>query len=366
MTQIVEKLGPELKKALKEAEEVWVAVALMNEAGLNELESNIPATANVTYILGIHLPTHPKVLKRLFHQELISEQIRLFLYRKEVYHPKVYLIRKKSGFTCFIGSGNATDGGFRSNVEMGVKLETQDGGEVLGLITSYIKGAIKVTDDFLKEYRKSYEERKKAERANKRLTEKAIKLAVEDFEATANSRQEFIKHLKGYKRKKDYTAIVNGRGDALESLRQTLDYPHFGNVKLEEFFKIEEMGHLIEIPKPSILADIDKFKLMLNYLNDSNVDLAEKYDMAYSGPLKMTGISNAMISKILMICDPINCWVENKKSKSTLEYYGLKLPKGMTPGQKYKAKALFLKSVCEEAGIPDMTILDAFLYDNAE
>jgi hypothetical protein len=43
MTQIVEKLGPELMKALKEAEEVWVAVALMNEAGLREIESNIPA-----------------------------------------------------------------------------------------------------------------------------------------------------------------------------------------------------------------------------------------------------------------------------------------------------------------------------------
>lgn len=366
MTQIIQQLGPELKKDLKEAEEVWVAVALMNETGLQEIESHIPATAKVTYILGIHLPTHPKVLKRLFQQELVSEQVRLFLYRKTVYHPKVYLIKKKDGFTCFIGSGNATDGGFRSNIEMGVKLETQDGGEVLDIINNYIKGSVKVTADFLKEYSELYEERKKAEKANKRLTEKAIKLAVEDYEAVSESRKELIKHLKAYKRKKQYEAIVNGRRTALESLRKTLDYPRFQDVRLEEFFKIEDMGHLLEIPKPSILADLDKFKLMLNYLNDINTDLAEKYDMAHSGPLKMAGISSAMISKILMICDPINCWVENKKSKSTLEYYGLQLPKGMTPGQKYKAKALFLKSVCEEAGIPDMTILDSFLYDNAE
>jgi len=366
MTQIIQQLGPELKKALKEAEEVWIAVALMNETGLNEIESNTSAIAKVTYILGIHLPTHPKVLKRLFQQELTNESIQLFLYRKAVYHPKVYLIKKKSGFTCFIGSGNATDGGFRSNIEMGVKFETKDGSEVLDTINNYIKGSIKVTTDFLKEYAEVFEERRKAEKANKRLTEKAIKIAVKDYEATSASRKEFIKHLKAYKRKKDYMAIVNDRRAALESLRQTLDYPTFDEVRLEEFFKIEEMGHLIEIPKPSILANLDKFRLMLRYLNDSNTDLAEKYDMAHSGPLKMAGISNAMISKVLMICDPINCWVENKKSRSTLEYYGLNLPKGMTPGDRYKAKALFLKSICDEAEIPDMTILDAFLYDNAE
>nr|WP_287939339.1 phospholipase D family protein [Algoriphagus sp.] len=366
MTQIIQQLGPELKKSLKEAEEVWVAVALMNETGLQEIESSIPDSAKVTYILGIHLPTHPRVLKQLSQQELISEQIRLFLYRKTVYHPKVYLIKRKDGFTCFIGSGNATDGGFRSNIEMGVKLETPDGGEVLGLINNYIKDSIKVTKTFLEKYTKAFEERKKAEKANKKLTEKAIKLAVEDYEAISESRNEFIKDLKAFKRKKQYEERVNGRKKALESLRKTLDYPHFQDVRLEEFFKIEEMGHLLEIPKPSILADLDKFKLMLNYLNDRNTDLAEKYDMAHSGALKMAGISYAMISKILMIFDPVHCWVENKKSKSTLEYYGLQLPKGMTPGQKYKAKALFLKGVCEEAGIPDMTILDAFLYDNAE
>lgn len=366
MTQIIQQLGPELKKALKEAEEVWIAVALMNEAGLQEIESNIPATARVTYILGIHLPTHPKVLKRLFQQELIMEHISLFLYRKTVYHPKIYLIKNKGGFTCFIGSGNATNGGFVSNIEMGVKVETQEGGEVLDSINNYIKGSVKVTADFLKEYSELYEERKKAEKANKRLTEKVIKIAVNDYEVTSELRKEFIKHLKAYKRKKHYEAIVNGRKTALESLRETLDYPRFGDVRIEDFFKIYDMGHLLEIPKPTILADMDKFKLMLNYLNDRNTDLSEKYDMAYSGPLQIRGVSSAMISKILMICDPLNCWVDNKKSRSTLEYYGLKLPKGMTPGQKYKAKALFLKSVCEEAEIPDMTILDAFLYDNAE
>lgn len=366
MTQIIQQLGPELKKALKEAEEVWIAVALMNEAGLDEIQSNSPATARVTYVLGIHLPTHPKVLKRLFHQELINESVKLFLYRKTVYHPKIYLIKKKGEFTCFIGSGNATNGGFISNVEMGVKLETNDGGEVLDIINTYIKGSIKVTTGFLEKYSKVFEERKKAEKANKRLTEKAIKIAANDYEAVSDLRNEFVKHLKAYKRKKSYEAIVNGRRDALKALRKTLDYPHFENIEVNEFFKIEEMGHLIEIPKPTILAEMRKFKLMLHYLKDSNTDLAERYEMAYSGSLKISGVSSALISKVLLICDPVNCWVENKKSLSTLTSYGLKLPRGMAAGERYKAKALFLKGVCDEAGIPDMTILDSFLYDNAE
>lgn len=366
MTQIIEQLGPELKKALKEAEEVWVAVALMNEAGLNEIESNIPDTAKVTYILGIHLPTHPKVLKRLFHQELINESIRLFLYSETVYHPKVYLIKKKSGFTCFIGSGNATSGGFQSNIEMGVKLEIPAGGEILGMINTYIKSSVKVTPEFLKKYFQAFEEREKAEKANKKLSEKAIKIAVKNHEATSESKREFIKNLKAYKKKKNYRETVNGRGESLQALRIALDYPSFQDVRIEAFFKIQDMGHLIEIPKPSILANFDKFKLMLHYLNDSNTDLAERYDMAHSGPLKMSGISSALISKVLLICEPENCWVENKKSMSTLAAYDLKLPKGLTPGERYKAKALFLKGICEEADIPDMTILDAFLYDNAE
>lgn len=366
MSQIIQQLGPELKKALKEAEEVWIAVALMNEDGLDEIEANTSSEVRLKYILGIHLPTHPNVFKRLFRQELINQHIELYLYRKTVFHPKVYLIKTKNEFTCFIGSGNATNGGFRSNIEMGIKMETPDGKEIISILNSYIKGSVKVTSEFIDEYSKAYAERKKIEKAVKKITEKTIKIAVNNHEVTSESRKEFIKNLKSYKRKKQYKAIVNGREEALNALRKSLDYPNFNKVNLEEFFKIHEMGHLLEIPKPSILANMNKFNLMLHYLNDNITDLAEKYDMAYSGALKMLGVSSAMISKILMICDPINCWVENKKSTSTLKYYGLQLSKGMTPGQKYKAKALFLKSICEEAEIPDMTILDAFLYDNAE
>lgn len=52
MTQIIEQLGPELKKAFKRAEEIWIAVALMNEAGLDFIEESIPKILKANYVFA--------------------------------------------------------------------------------------------------------------------------------------------------------------------------------------------------------------------------------------------------------------------------------------------------------------------------
>ncbi|MFL0685500.1 MAG: restriction endonuclease PLD domain-containing protein [Algoriphagus aquaeductus] len=375
MTQIIQQLGKDLEEDLKKAREIWVAVAMISKKGMNFLTKSM-TDAKVNIVVGIDLPTPPDVLDELYDLDQNSNQWNVWLKDKGYFHPKVYVLKFFNGrFAAYVGSGNLTWGGLHDHHEIGVRLTDQEAcSNLIEIFHDYCESteSIKLTEKWLIDYRNKFVLRsewiKKNEIQNEELKASARTTSQREknLEIESSLRRKFVKDLTAYKNKNYYTETVQWRKGKLVELRKSVDYPKFENVDLDSFYKIKTMGSFRQTYKAGIKSEMEKFKKMLHYLSDSQVDLSERFDAAYDGDLKIKGISSAFISKILTICDPINCWVENEKSRSTLANYDVTLPKGMTPGQKYKAKALFLKSVCEEAGIPDMTILDAFLYDNAE
>lgn len=126
---MLEYLEKDLINNLKNAKIVSIAVALIKEYGFNIIESNLPENCTRRYLVGINLPTPPNILRRfLTLQSNFPGKIAAKIYKaKENYHPKVYLIEKEDGeLIAFVGSANATKGGFTHNIEMSFAITNQD------------------------------------------------------------------------------------------------------------------------------------------------------------------------------------------------------------------------------------------------
>ncbi|ALM50134.1 hypothetical protein AMR72_15265 [Flavobacterium psychrophilum] len=117
---IVDKLEAPLKNLLNEAQEIYIAVALLKESTLNKLLNEIPENSKIKIIVGIDLPTTAEVLELLKANMLVNKKLQAVLYHNEVrtFHPKLYLAKNRNSWSAFIGSSNLTDGGFSNNIEL--------------------------------------------------------------------------------------------------------------------------------------------------------------------------------------------------------------------------------------------------------
>jgi HKD family nuclease len=161
MIQQTLKLSSELNHTLKNCDEIWVAVALISDSGFKYIQDHISKTAKQNFLVGIGLPSSPKVLSQLKGKEgngLFKSKI----YHKPnmLFHPKVYLIKTGNKLTAYVGSGNCTDGGFDKNLELSVKTDEQV--FCNGLLTWFnnlFKFGIAITDEFLQSYSILFERR---------------------------------------------------------------------------------------------------------------------------------------------------------------------------------------------------------------
>ena len=123
--RIAIKLSDYLLPKLEAADELWVAVGLINLHGLNFLLDNTQTNCTRSFLLGIDLPTDPKALHKLNEMQLKPNlNVRRFRDR-EFYHPKMYLVRSNNVFSGFIGSANCTNGGLNRNIELTIQADNQ-------------------------------------------------------------------------------------------------------------------------------------------------------------------------------------------------------------------------------------------------
>lgn len=363
MKTITQNLQSELKSKLKTADEIWVAVALMTKTGLEFIQENLPANAKQNYILGVDLPTDPLALEILCKQQLLQDVSVKMFYNQEFYHPKVYIIKSKKTFTAFIGSANCTKSGLFSNIELSFTITNQsDCVDLLDWYQSIDSISASLTEKFIQDYRLTYKTRLIKKEEDEELAKKSKEKLKEEYEVTMLSRKELITTLKKYRKSIDYSATKKNRKRDIVEIKESIDYPLFNNIDVDEFFNIWELGHLIAIPKPTIKAEIKRFKNLLLVLTDDSLDIAVRINRALKGDLKIRGVGEALISKILTTHDPKKYFVKNNKIDSVLERYGIELPKRISIGEKYKATNKFLIEICNETGIDDLAILDYYLY----
>jgi len=363
MTEIITKLADRLLSDIKAADEIWIAVALMSNDGLSLLLDNLKDSCKQNYLIGVDLPTDPKALKKLNELQFTSGiNVRIHT-DKEYFHPKLYLIKNKTGYSAFIGSANCTNGGFFNNVELTINFTDSENCELLKLWFSdyYTKGK-SLTTSFVENYQTDYLERQAREKGEENIAKKEKKELNDEIEAILSEKNDFVKVLKNYRKKSDYLDIVHEREQTIIDLRRSIDYPHFNNIDIESYFSYEELGHLIPIAKPAIKRHIPELKKLLHWLCDESVDIAIRYENSISGDLKVEGVAKAFISKILIAHRPDLYFVKNNKSEKALRKYGVQLPRGLTEGEKYKIMCNTLRQICKDTEIKDLAILDYYLY----
>lgn len=363
MNKVITKLSENIIFELKTAEEIWIAVALINYQGLKFILDNVNPNCKQNYLIGIDLPTEPKALYELYKLKLKSN-LKVKIYsEKEYFHPKLYLIQKGENFKGFVGSANCTIGGLNNNIELSIKLDDNENCKDLqSWFEKLYKISNPLTQKFIKSYTSKYEERIKREKEELKLVIKEKKELNEEITATFLEKEEFISTLKRYRKLKNHYEVLNERKESVEELRSSLDYPNFEDVNVDDFFSIWALGHIIALPKPTIKREIKKFKKLLKMLCDESIDISERYNNALFGNLKIRGINEGLISKILTLHKPELYYVKNNKTEKALKKFGIEIPRGMAKGDKYKITCNILRQICEETKIENLAVLDYYLY----
>ncbi len=102
---------------------MFTSLALIKNYGYQSIERLLPQNAKRYYLIGLNLPSDASVFEQMLNVPEERGQTRIFL-DNQTFHPKVYLIERRSGnWIAFIGSANTTNGGLIGNVEMSLETE---------------------------------------------------------------------------------------------------------------------------------------------------------------------------------------------------------------------------------------------------
>ena len=179
---------------LEAADELWVAVGLINLHGLNFLLDNTQPDCTRNFLLGIDLPTDPKALHRLNEMQLkpnLNVNVRLLKDREFVYHPKMYLVRSKDTFSGFIGSANCTNGGLSKNIELTIQVDDQ---MICSELESWFEEKFDRADHLTSSYLEIYQAYYSKRRARQSEDEKvAMNLKERSAVSSREAKEEVVK-----------------------------------------------------------------------------------------------------------------------------------------------------------------------------
>ncbi len=363
MTSISSTLSNSLKTELKKADEIWIAVGLLNNSGLQFILDTVNNSCKLNFIVGIDLPTDPKALSKLLSLKG-RRRVTTKIMTEDFFHPKVYIIKSQRQFISFVGSANCTMGGLKENIEM--SLVTKDKSVCKNLIEWFENGLLpnsqSLTAGFIKEYIPKYNNRINRRKKDK-LEIQGLK-EKEEVKAEANikARAKLISALKRVRKSKDYIQKVKDRQSIIRQLRKCLDYPHFKSTDLKTFFSIKELGTIVPIRvKAKILADRTKFTQLMKFICNEQIPIKERIDEALNGKLSIANISEGFISKILVTHNSKKYYLHNKVFTDKLRPFGLELPRGLSFGEKYELTRDILQHILNETKIEDFATFDHYM-----
>ena len=156
---MIEVLEDYLMSDLNQAQNVYIATALLSLPILKKVSERLPTQAKIHWLVGIDLPTHPDVLETLMKHSFESDRVhsKVFISR-ENFHPKVYIIVRPDGtISAYVGSANATAGGFKNNIEMTFRIvDNTQCSDLIFWFNSLFENGREIRQDFLDKYRRYF------------------------------------------------------------------------------------------------------------------------------------------------------------------------------------------------------------------
>lgn len=365
MTTISHKLSSDLKSELKNADEIWVAVGLLNLTGLDFILQALSTTCKLNFVVGIDLPTDPKALSKLLSlkgKRIINAKI----LTENFFHPKVYIIKSDRQLTAFVGSANCTNGGLTDNIEMSIG--TKDSIICKKLIDWFEKTLLPasqpLTFDFIADYKPKYDNRLKRRKKEKEEIDDLKEKEQIKLQANIRLRSKFISQLKRFRKTNEYLEHRKHRQNIVRELKMCLDYPNFKNLDLKTFFSIKDLGTIVAIKvKSRILANPKKFAELMKYICDDSIPIKTRIDEGLEGNMSIENVGKGFISKVLVAHNPKKYYLHNDAFIKRLQKpFGLELPRGLSFGEKYELTAEILKEIMTETNFDDFATLDRYIW----
>lgn len=354
-----------IKSIFRSAEEIWVATALLNNNGLNQILHAAPKKCIKHFLIGTWLPTQFEALHRLFMLKK-PDRFTVRVFKVAQFHPKVYIAKNKSKYIAIIGSSNTTLGGLNSNTEVNVLIkDVKIIKELIEWFGKEEKNGLELNREFIKYFKVLAQKRKKVKKINdknqKQFDRKISDLEVEKLEL----RKSLINKVRNWKKSKKYKIDLAKRKDTIKQIRSSLNYPYFNNINYDKFFKIRELGSILGFNQFRILENKRKFKSQLKYLINETKPIEDRINNTCnkSGEFYTFGVRKGLVTKVLNMHKPKLYPVWNNASHNTLNHYGMSFNWGLNRGEKYRLICNTLKEIESKIKIENLSVLDKFLFD---
>jgi HKD family nuclease len=366
--------GFDLKTELLNAKSIKLATAFAHWTGWKHFEPHIQKTsANVKLLSGLSFcQTEPDVLYDWLQRAQKGHvQVRLFTDAKTTFHPKVLLVRNPRRAFVVVGSGNLSEGGLLLNLECGLYSDEKG---VYSRVNDWFErlfGDESLTTDLtepdIRRYKKRFDAAKKARKQVEKLQEQA----EEDIGEHRNAGMRRWNHAVALARKFFKSTKFKGhyaaqRPHDAKEIKDALNYPEFDFDRdgLEAFYKIQALGHLIEIGKPQAWKQRSKLQHGLRHLIDDSKPVMARLDAVLDGKYRVHRVGPAFFTKILAVHDPKNLPVWNKVVEQAMKDFGYEKARGSSQGEHYLEFAKLMRRFREESGARSMLDLDAFFYEH--
>lgn len=183
-----------LKPSIVDAKEIKFGVAFAKYSGFSLIADDVKrflkAGGKAEFIFGLDFrTTEPKVLKILNGMSKDGSNIKLFCFSDpstddtSIYHPKIYLIKRRDRFIISIGSSNLTAGGLKNNVEVNAIFDASPSEELVSDVYGiynrfkFQKNRFEPDLTYIEDYEEAYEivRKKNVEALREKSTRSRIK-----------------------------------------------------------------------------------------------------------------------------------------------------------------------------------------------
>jgi HKD family nuclease len=362
-----------LKQELRSAKSIKLATAFAHWSGWKHLLPHIKKTAGTVKLLtGLSFcQTEPQVLYDWCERSQNGRvEARLFTQKRTTFHPKVLLVENSRGRFVVVGSGNLSNGGFLQNIECGLYSDDKN---VFSTLDAWFERLF--SDDSLtkqlrepdiRHYKKRFDAAKKANKAVRQLQREAEDEIGEQHRAGLGNWKQAVslarKFFRSARFRKHY---VPPRTTTAKEIKSALRYPKFDFDEdgLEMFYKVEVLGHLIEVRKPRVWKQRRKLQAGLRHLVDDSTPIEARLHAVLDGRYKVEGVGLNFLTKVLAVHDPLRFTVFNQPIAKALEHFKYERTRGYSQARRYLEFADLMRRFLRESGGRSCLDLDAFFYE---
>ena len=361
----------DLMRSLQTASSIWMVSAFAHKSGWKMIrDSLLKSSAELTLISGINFcQTEPAVLRDWISNRFRRRGAKSFLYvGNEIFHPKIFIVKKQSKIFALVGSGNLSAGGLRDNIECFAYVKKSSAiSEIISWLNDIIGDkncCIPLTAEYINAYEPRY---KKASRARKDIHKRA-KEAKQEITAVQRASMKNWRRAVTEAKKFFHSSKFNWYNDqkvAARDILKVLHHPKYDFTREEwsEFYDIWYLGHLIAIYKYRVFRQKAKLRNALRLLSKTKIPIVQRVDAALDSKNKtyVSYLGINAVSKILASIEPKKWPVWNNVAKRVMHQFGYKAPRNASPGQKYAAYAELMRQFMRDTNATDMLALDCFI-----